>query len=122
MTIPTYASLGIKTTPLMDTWSEPMPYLDPIQTDFEGGNKRSRMLPGDAVCQRQFDILFSSAEFATFKTYVLTTLSNGTARFVMPVWDGSAMVTKTVQFAQKYQPVPRPPSKIQVTFVLWVYP
>lgn len=122
MTVPAFSTLGINDVPIVDSWSEPMAYRDPVATDFDGGNIRLRQLPGDAVLQRQFDILFTNAEYATFTNYVKVTLGNGTARFQMRVWNGAAMETKTVQFAKVYQSTPMPPKYVQVTFLLWVYP
>jgi len=122
MTIPTYTTLGITHSVITDSWSEPQPYLEPIATDMDGGNKRLRTRPGDKVAIRQFDILFTNAEFATFQTYVKTTLGNGCARFVMPVWNGASYDTLTVQFEKPYQAQPMPPKYVQVTFNLRIFP
>jgi hypothetical protein len=120
--IPAYSTLGIPDVPIVDSWSEPEPYITPTSTDMDGGNIRLRRQPGDERIQRQFDILFTNAQYATFKAYVKTTLGLGTARFQMRVWDGAAMVLETVQFSKPYQPTPMPPLYVQVTFVLWIYP
>ena len=124
MSVPTFTSLGINDKPIIDSFTESMPHLDPVETDFEGGNKRRRRLPGDEVFQVQFDILFTNAEYATFRTYAITTLGNGTARFQMRIWrpESLSMVERLVQFSQKWQPIPQPPKYTRVAFQLWVYP
>lgn len=122
MTIPAYTTLGISHSALTESWSEPQPFIAPQSADMEGGNTRLRSLPGDEISQLQFDILFTNTEFATFKTYVKTPLGNGSARFVMPVWTGSAYETKTVQFVEPYADQAIPPKYIQVTFKLRIYP
>jgi hypothetical protein len=122
MTFPTYASTSLPDQPLSGTWTKPQPYLEPAQTDFDGGNKRLRRQPGDEVMQIQFDILYTNAQFATFETFVKTTLGGGISRFTMRVRTGGVMELKTVQFSKAYQPSEVPPSRTQVTFLLWVYP
>ena len=122
MSIPAYSTLGIPEAPLVDTWSEPQPFIPPTQTDMDGGNMRARTQPGDGRAQRQFDIMFTVAQLATFETYVKTTLGNGAARFTMNVWNGASMESRTVQFSKPYQKTPQPPLYVQVTLVLWIYP
>lgn len=119
MTLPTYASTGLPDSPLVDSWAITKPFLDPTQSDMEGGNKRMRRQPGDDMMQLQFDIIYTQAQFSTFRTWVNT--FRGIGRFTMYIWDGTARVSKTVQFAQTYQPQSVPP-KVRVTFNLWVYP
>lgn len=119
MTNPLYSSTGLPTSALVDSWSNPDMYLDPLETDMEGGNKRLRSRPGDNVQRLQFEILFTYAQLATFKTFVLTTLGNGTSRFDMSVWTGAAYETKTVQFASKPTLTNVPP-KVRMKFDLWI--
>lgn len=124
MTIPSYTSLGIRDTPLVDSWMIADAYLDPRQTDFDGGNKRLRRQPGDDVARYNFDIMYTNAEYALFIAFVAFSgpLGGGISRFTMRVWNGAAMVSKTVQFASKYKPVPQPPTRMRVSFDLWIYP
>lgn len=122
MAIPAYSTLGISDKALVDTWSKSKPYLDPVATEMEGGNKRLRSLPGDEAFIIQFDILLTNAEFVTFENYVKVTLGNGCARFDMRVYDGQSYAVRTVQFEQSYSVVPQPPLKKQVTLMLRVYP
>ncbi len=120
MALPAYPS-GIAYKARVDSWSMPKMYLDPLQTDMDGGNKRLRTRPGDDVQEIKFDVVMSKADFATFQTFVLTTLNRGTSRFTMDVWMGNATVNKTVQFASPPQPTTNEPVVI-VSFDLWVYP
>lgn len=124
MTFPSYTALGIKDVPLVDSWTIADAYLDPRQTDFDGGNKRLRRQPGDDVARYTFDINYTNAEYALFIAFVAPSgpLGGGVSRFTMRVWNGSAMVSKTVQFASKYKPISQPPTHMRVTFDLWIYP
>lgn len=118
MTIPAFPA--IRMSPLVDSWQVDKPYLEPLQTDMDGGNKRLRTRPGDEVAQIQFTIMYNLADFATFKTFALTTLNRGTVRFTMDVWNGVAMVSKTVQFASPYKHTTNWPLVV-VQFDLYVY-
>lgn len=119
MTYPTYASTGLPYASMVDSWGQPDLYLDPTETDMEGGNKRLRAKPGNNVQRITFDILFTKAQADTFKTFVRSTLNFGTSRFTMTVWMGSAFVLKTVQFAKKPQQKAMEP-KVSMSFDLWV--
>lgn len=123
MALPSYTTLGINDHPLLDTWTVTEPYLEPRQTDFDGGNKRLRRQPGDEVARYNFDILFENSQYATFLGFVAPSgpTGGGISRFTMRVWNGSAMVSKTVQFASRYKPMAQPPKFMQVTFDLWIY-
>lgn len=124
MALPSFTSLGINDNPLLDTWTVSEAYLDPRQTDFDGGNKRLRRQPGDEVARYNFDILFENAEYAIFLAFMAPAgpSGGGISRFTMRVWNGSAMISRTVQFASKYKPIAQPPKFMQVTFDLWIYP
>lgn len=120
MTLPVYPG-SLKYDPLVDTWSPVDLYLDPIESDFEGGNKRLRGRPGDTTRRFTFSILYSKAEYATLETFILTGLGGGISRFTMPIWYGAAFQTKTVQFAKKPVPASTPP-KVTVAYDVWVFP
>ena len=122
MALPTYASTSLPYSPLVGTWQEPDPYLDPNQTEMEGGNIVLRAQPGDDVEHIQFDIRLTQSQYTTFKAFIKTTLSFGTSRFTMQVWMGAAFETRTVQFAKKYQAKDDPPGHVIISFDLWVYP
>lgn len=89
---------SIKSTPDKDSWKR-SPLLSPVRTDqITSGNIRQRPRPGDMVTIVTQTIIFSNADFATFETFVATTLYGGVAQFQMPVFLGDAYYTKTVQF------------------------
>lgn len=85
-------------SPQQDSFSPVQRALDPISTDFEGGNTRERPRPGDNVGTLQQKIRLSMADHDTVVEWIKSTLGNGTGRFTMSVWLGSAFVTKVVQF------------------------
>ena len=73
--------------------------LDPISTDMEGGNTRERPRPGDNVGTITQTVRMYPAHYdPTFVNWLKTTLNNGTARFTMDVWLGTALVNKVCQF------------------------
>jgi hypothetical protein len=72
--------------------------LDPISTDIEGGNTRERPRPGDNVATITQTVRMYPADYDTFAAWVKTTLNNGTPRFMMNVWLGTALASKVCQF------------------------
>jgi hypothetical protein len=119
MTYPVWPAVPYK--PLLDSWSKPDMYQEPRVTDMEGGNKRMLTRPGDDVQRISFVIMMTKAQFATFETFVLTTLGRGTSRFTMDVWNGSAMETNVVQFASKPTPTTNHPV-VNVSMDLFIFP
>jgi hypothetical protein len=89
--IPTYA-------PQQDSFSPIQRALDPLTTEFEGGNTRERSRPGDNIGSLTQTVWMTMAQHDTFVAWVKTTLNNGTARFTTMVWLGSSFVSKTCQF------------------------
>lgn len=121
MAIPDYTGLGIQDAPLADSWQVDKPHQEPIETDMDGGNKRLRTRPGDEMSQISFSLMFTQAEYTTFATFVGTTLNRGTSRFTMRVWNGTTMVSKTVQLVRgTYTPKVQWP-KVVVSMSLYVY-
>lgn len=120
MTYPTWPG-GLPDTPLLDSWQRPDMYQDPRITDMEGANKRLLTRPGDDIYRVSFNLMFTKAQFATFETFVLTTLGRGTSRFHTRVWTGSAMIAAVVQFAGKPVPSTQEP-KVIVSMDLTVFP
>jgi hypothetical protein len=120
MALPNYSDLNIPDSPQVDSWENPEPYLDPLTSDMEGGNKRLRTRPGDETSRISYSILFTKAQYAIFKNFNLVTLNRGTSRYTKRVWNGSAMVTKTVQNASRPIPSTQEPFII-VKFDMWVY-
>jgi hypothetical protein len=72
--------------------------LDPIATDMEGGNTRQRPRPGDNVATIRQTVRIYPADYDALVAWVKTTLNNGTARFTMDVWLGTALANKVCQF------------------------
>jgi len=72
--------------------------LDPISTDMEGGNTRERPRPGDNVGTITQTVRMSPADYDVLVDWVKTTLNNGTARFKIDVWLGTALANKVCQF------------------------
>jgi len=95
MTLPTWPISNY--APQQDSFAPLQRMLDPIATDFEGGNTRERPRPGDNVGTIKQTIQMTMADHDTFVAWVKTTLNNGTARFTMNVWLGSSFVSKTCQ-------------------------
>jgi hypothetical protein len=121
MTVPAWPE-GVNYAPDLNSVSDLKRILDPIKTDMEGGNTRLRSRPGDNVGSITQTISMTGAQFATFVTWVKTTLGNGTARFSVPVRLGTAFETKVCQFANgapTYRPVGA--QKVSVTMTLRVY-
>lgn len=121
MALPSYDSLGINHKCLVDGYQEVEPYIAPVITDMEGGNKRARSDAGDTLRHIQFNLLYTAAEYATFRDFVITTLKRGTSRFTMTIWTGTSYETKTVQFTTPFKYSPVPPLKTLVSFDVWVY-
>lgn len=96
MTLPTWPIATY--APQQDSFSPIQRALDPITTEFEGGNTRDRSRPGDNVGKIGQTIWITMAEHDIVVPWVKTTINRGTARFTMPVWLGSSFVTKTVKF------------------------
>jgi hypothetical protein len=98
--------------------------LDPIATDMEGGNTRQRPRPGDNVGTIAQTVRIDDADYDTVVEFVKTALNNGTARFTMDVWLGTALANKVCQFIQpgtKLTYTPVPPEAVDVGMVLRVY-
>ncbi|MBR0882188.1 hypothetical protein ACVMGC_011552 [Bradyrhizobium barranii subsp. barranii] len=102
MALPSWPAVPYR--PARDSFQPIKPFLDPIATEMEGGNTRQRPRPGDNVATLGQTIMMTPAEAETFKTWVKTTLANGTARFTAQVWTGAAYVSKTCQFAKDGKP------------------
>ena len=84
--------------PQVDSFQPIQRSLDPISTDFEGGNTRERSRPGDNIGTLRQTVWMTMSEHDAFVAWVLTTLNNGTARFTVSVWMGSSFIVKTCQF------------------------
>jgi hypothetical protein len=96
------------------------PFLDPISTDFEGGNTRDRARPGDNVGTLTQTIEMSKAEFATLDDWIKNTVKRG--RFTMMIWTAAGYVSKVCQFHQSVPTnLPMSASHVAVTMTLRVF-
>jgi hypothetical protein len=96
-------------------------YQDPRATQMEGGNTRMLTRPGDDIRRVSWIVQMTKTEFAAFRTWVTTTMSRGTARFAVPVWEGNAYVTRVCQFASKPVPSTNHPL-VNVQIEVFVFP
>lgn len=106
MTLPAWPS-GVPHIPKLDDQQDIERVIPPIVTDMEGGNQRQRARPGDNIGVLPYVLQMSIAQFETFQTWWKTTLSLGTARFTMDVFDGTACVNKVCQFTSDGRPKSR---------------
>lgn len=111
-------------SPQQDSFQGVQRMLEPISTDMEGGNTRERSRPGDNVGSLTQTIRISMADHDTLVAWIKNTIGNGTGRFTMNVWLGSAFVSKVCQFVKggagvKYSYVAV--SSVDVTMNLRVY-
>jgi hypothetical protein len=102
-------------------WRIPQPFIGPLETEMEGGNVRQRTRPGSNVATIEWRRRMTTAQHASFDTFVRTTLSNGSARFTMPVWLGGSYVTKTVQIVRDSLAVEQDGLFVSVAMTLRVY-
>ena len=108
--------------PRREEWAMPQPFLAPLETDFDGGNTRTRSRPGSSVAIVEQTLRMTPAQFQIFDEFVREDLSNGTSRFTWNVWTGAAYESKTVQFTGDGQPRPANGGlKIAVAMKLRVY-
>jgi hypothetical protein len=73
---------------------------DPLETDMEGGNSRSRSRPGDNVGTLTQKVRLYPADYDAVVEWVKTTLNNGTSRFTMDVWLGTSTANKVCKFVK----------------------
>jgi hypothetical protein len=99
--------------------------LDPISTDMEGGNTRERPRPGDNIATITQTVRMYPADYNAFVDWMKNTLNNGTARFTMDVWLGTApLVNKVCQFIKPgtgLRYAYAGPDAVDVTMTLRVY-
>ena len=98
--------------------------LDPIATDMEGGNTRQRPRPGDNVGTIAQTVRIDNEDYDALVEWIKTTLNNGTARFTMDVWLGTALANKVCQLIQpgtKLTYTAVPPEAVDVGMMLRVF-
>lgn len=99
--MPSYPAIPY--TPVLGSWSK-TPFREPLRTDMDGGNQRARRRAGDNVPTVTQSVQMSGADYATFESFLIDDLANGTLAFTMLVWSGTAFVSQTVKFTET--PVP----------------
>lgn len=103
MTLPVWPS----TVPshARDGWQMSQMFVPPDATEMKGGNQRLRGQPGNNVATVNYPLTpLTLAEYATFDTFMRTTLGNGASRWTMNVTIAGAAVNKTVQLDQGKSP------------------
>lgn len=88
---------GVPSKLLRDDMSGAEPHLPPRATEMEGGVIRMRPSSTVPITTLQGSIFMTEAQFETFRQWVKTTINQGTAEFMMPVFQSAAYVTKRVQ-------------------------
>ena len=87
---------GVKFKPRRDDYQIAAPHLPPLATDMNAGNVRMRRQFTSAIGQLRYNIQMPQAQFETFKAWERDTLGQGSSRFTVPIYYGSAgWVTKT---------------------------
>jgi len=121
MSLPVWPA-AVPFEPLRDTW-DVKPFRDPLETEMEAGNIRTRRRPGDALPLIKWSADLSAAEFAAFQAFVSGSLFNASVRFRMPVsLDGAAFATRTVQMRAGTLGWSASGDKVRVVFDLYVFP
>jgi hypothetical protein len=119
MTLPVW-NVGVPDSPLIQGWKWD-PVGDPLESEFEGRNKRLRSPPGSNIARTQFGIKMTLAQYNTFLTWYMTTLGRGASRFTSRIWNGYQFLTaKTCQFAKKPE-IDSDGVTVVVSLDLWVY-
>ena len=83
---------------LLGSWQVAQMDNAPLTSDMNAGTTRSRRKYTMRITPMSFTLVFPDSELSAFKTFHAETLSAGSARFTMPVWDGTAYVERTVKF------------------------
>ncbi|WP_146090282.1 hypothetical protein, partial [Rhodoblastus acidophilus] len=86
------------------SWQCPELSLAPLTSDMNAGTTRRRNKYTLRISKMQFVVSMTSAQLEVFKSFYFSTLSNGAARFTMPIWNGSAYVTRACAFQKDKVP------------------
>jgi hypothetical protein len=96
MAIPAWPA-SVPSKPQLSSWSIDQLARPLLETDMDGGNVRARRKFVDVIAQMPYAVLMTVAEYATFKSFLLTDLGQGAAEFTMPVYTGTGCESKTVR-------------------------
>lgn len=98
MAIPDWP-VGVPAIPLRDDYGISASNLPPHTTQMGGGNTRARPLATVNVMSDKVSLFMTNAQFAAFRAWWRDTITQGTARFNMPVRVDGAEVSKVCQVA-----------------------
>ncbi|MGA0595394.1 hypothetical protein [Enterovirga sp. CN4-39] len=96
-----------------------------IKTPMQSGRTRMRRASTLRITLMRWGRELKTAEMAAFRTFVLTTLGDGTASFTMPVWQAgsNSYVTRTVRIKDGAEGISERetrPGRTEVSMVLEV--
>jgi len=98
------------------------PVRDPLVTEFDGGNVRTRFRPGDRVATVKWGRKLLPAEAVAFENFRRDTIADGAARFTMPVClDGETYENRVVQMVVSSLQKAQDGGRTAVSFSLHVF-
>ncbi len=100
------------------------PFRSHLETEMESGDVRVRRRTAARLPLMSWAQVMDDAQFAAFRTFVETTIYDGTSRFRMPVTlDGATFETRTVQFqAKSISWASFAPGLIRASAKLYIFP
>lgn len=120
MTIPAWPST-VPDRPVQGGLTPSDPYRPPLKTEVEDGPEILRVQSHTIISKFEYSIAMTAAQFAAWKTFVTTTLGQGTSRFTMTVGIlGSGYATKTCYIDGGQWKASPLGSKTMVSFTLCV--
>jgi hypothetical protein len=84
MTVASWPS-GLPFKPAADTWKVQSRYQAPTRTEMEDGPVRQRRSNTARWTKIPYQIQMTAQEFETADNFIVNTLGDGTARFMMPI-------------------------------------
>lgn len=97
MTVPAWPE-SLNTWAIRNSWSISQLDNPPLVSEMNAGNTRQRRKFTMRISMITFQMVFTSAELPDFRTFYDVTLSSGASKFTMPVWDGTAYVSRSMKF------------------------
>lgn len=94
MTIPSWPAIPYASD--NESFQQPQLTNPGLRTDMNAGTTRQRRKYTLQVTTQQIALVLTAAEWSTFCDFYEDDLGEGSARFTMPVWNGSEFVTCTV--------------------------
>lgn len=113
---------GLPYVPQLESYDVASRYPALLATEMEEGPSRQRRSSRAAWSQHSYQIVFTRAEFEIADAFVVNTLSNGAARFMMPVGrlqDAEPWPPKLVYIEKgEWKPKPFADGMVIVSFTL----